>query len=120
MRERPQPPADISPEAFFTQWVPEAVASDEDRRRRLGDTDACICFELTGEGGGTFTIEIDRAGVQGRVGPVPDPNLRVFVDVATWRQLNAGEISAPEALLKRRIRMEGNFLLAIKLHLILG
>jgi hypothetical protein len=30
------PPDDISPEEFFTRWVPQAVASDPARRERLG------------------------------------------------------------------------------------
>jgi len=47
-------------------------------------------------------------------------DLRVRVDLATWRELNAGTLSAPEALLRRRLHFHGNWLLAIKLHLILG
>jgi putative sterol carrier protein len=42
------------------------------------------------------------------------------VDVETWRALNRGELSAPEALLRRRLRISGNLVLALKLHLILG
>jgi len=40
--------------------------------------------------------------------------------VQTWRALNRGEISAPEALLRRRLKISGNLVLALKLHLILG
>ena len=42
------------------------------------------------------------------------------IDVATWRQLNRGQISAPEALVRRRLKLSGNFVIALKLHLILG
>jgi hypothetical protein len=44
----------------------------------------------------------------------------VRLGVDTWRALNRGDISAPEALLRRRVHIEGSFLLALKLHLILG
>ena len=47
-------------------------------------------------------------------------DLRVRIDVATWRALNRGEIAAPEAVLRRRLTMEGDFLLGLKLHLILS
>ena len=43
-----------------------------------------------------------------------------MLDVETWRALNRGELSAPEAFLRRRVRLEGDHALAVKLHLILG
>ena len=116
-------PADISPLDFFTRWIPDSVAADEPRRQKLGATRARIVFELAGEDGeegGLFTVEIEGGAVAGRPGDHPEPDLRVRVDVITWRCLNSGEISAPEALLKRRLKLSGDFLLGLKLHLILG
>jgi putative sterol carrier protein len=120
MTERARPPDDIAPAEFFTRWVPEAVAADPERRRRLGETRAVLQFELEGDGGGTYTIRVAAGVATGEVGPSAAPDLRVRVDVATWRALNRGEISAPEALLRRRVHLHGSFLLALKLHLILG
>jgi len=113
-------PADISPVDFFTQWIPDSVAADHHRRERLGATRARIVFELAGDGGGFFTIEIDAGTVAGREGDHAAADLRVRVDISTWRSLNAGEISAPEALLKRRLKLSGDFVLGLKLHLILS
>ena len=126
---RAKPPADISPHEFFTEWIPGAVASDAERRRRLGDTDATIVFDLAAaEGldgqspdpGGAFTVRIVRGVVTGTVGASDTADLHVRVDVETWRGLNAGAISAPQALLKRKVRLHGDFVLGLKLHLILG
>lgn len=118
---RAVPPDDISPHDFFTRWVPEAVAEDEERRRRLGDTDAVIVFEIDGAGGGPFTLRIGPGGrVRGTPGASEEPDLAVRVDEETWRRLNRGEISAPHAVLKRRLRLHGDLLLGLKLHLILG
>jgi putative sterol carrier protein len=117
---RAKPPKDITPDDFFTRWVPEAVAGDEERRRKLGATEAAIVFHLSGEGGGDFCVRIRAGDVTGETGAPSEPNLRVRVDVDTWRMLNAGEITAPEALLRRRIKLEGDFILGLKLHLLLG
>lgn len=118
---RATPPADITPHEFFTRWVPRAVSTDEERRRRLGDTRAVIVFDVRGPNGGTFTVRVDPGGdVSGRPGNSDRPDLRVRVDEVTWRQLNSGELSAPHALLRRRLHLEGDFLLGLKLHLILG
>jgi hypothetical protein len=42
------------------------------------------------------------------------------VDVETWRDLDRGPISAPEVLLRRRVKLTGDLVLALELHLILG
>jgi hypothetical protein len=38
----------------------------------------------------------------------------------TWRAHTRGELAAPEALLRRRVQLSGNLMLALKLHVILG
>ena len=120
MRERARPPDDISPAEFFLRWVPGAVEGDPERSTRLGDTEATIEFELTGNPGGVYSVRIAGGQVRGSEGPAPEPDLRVQVDMETWRALNRGNMSAPEALLRRRLHLRGSFVLALKLHLILG
>jgi putative sterol carrier protein len=96
------------------------VRGDPARRAKLGGTDATIVFDLQGEGGGTFRLRVEAGSVSGRPGDDAAADLRVRVDVRTWRMLNSGDISAPEALLRRKLKLEGDFLLGLKLHLILG
>lgn len=119
-KARVKPPEDIAPSEFFTHWIGEAVASDPERAARLHDTHATIQFELVGNPGGVFNVTIVDGAIEGHVGPAPDADLRVTVDVETWRALNQGAISAPEALLRRRLSMHGSLILALRLHLILG
>ena len=118
--ERVAPPDDISPDEFFTRWIENAVASDESRRRKLADTRARVLFDLRGEEGGLYTVQIEAGRVTGTEGGTEDPDLEVQVDVETWRRLNRGEISAPEALLRRKVQLTGDWKLGLKLHLILG
>jgi putative sterol carrier protein len=118
--ERAAPPDDISPEEFFTRWVPAAIASDPARRARLGDAPIDLEFTLEGEGGGVYAVRIRDGVMHGSVGPLADAQLHVRTDVATWRELNRGEMSAPEAFLRRRVHLHGKLLLAVKLHVILG
>lgn len=120
MSERAFPPPDIEPAEFFTRWVPRNVAEDEHRRQRLGHTEATLQFDLEGQGGGTFQLHLGDGAVRGEVGNSRPANLRIRLDLATWRQLNSGEMSAPEAFLRRRVHLKGNLALAVKLALILG
>ena len=120
MSDRFVPPDDIAPAEFFTHWVPLAVERDPSRRDRLGHTPHDLEFTLEGEGGGVFGVHIADGGVRGSVGPVPDADLRIRLDVATWRALNRGDLSAPEAFLRRKVHLKGSLVLAVKLHVILG
>ena len=120
MSERAAPPDDISPEEFFTRWLPDAIANDPARRARLGEAPIDLEFTLEGEGGGVYTVLIRDGVMYGSVGPLEEAQLCVRTDVATWRQLNRCEMSAPEAFLRRRVHLHGKLLLAVKLHLILG
>ncbi len=118
-KRRAVPPDDITPLEFFTRWVPETVAADPERRAKLSETEETIVFDFASTHG-SFTVQIDRGAVRGAVGAAPAPDLRVALDEATWRELNRGDVSAPEALLRRRVKIHGDFVLALKLHLILG
>ena len=120
MSARAVPPRDIAPADFFVRWVPASVSADDHRTARLGSTGATLEFELTGEGGGWFHLRIGDGSVVGVEGAAPQPDLRVRLDMETWRSLNAGEVSAPEAMLRRNLHLSGNLVLALKLHLILG
>jgi putative sterol carrier protein len=120
MPERPSPPDDIPPEEFFTRWLPGVVAADADRRARLGGAGCVLLFELEGDGGGLFHLCVREGAVEGYPGAPARADLSVRLDVATWRELNRGALSAPEAFLRRRVRLEGNLALALKLHFIIG
>lgn len=117
---RAVPPPDIAPAEFFARWLPWVVAHDVARRAQLGETQATIVFELEGEGGGVFHVRIADGAVLGGEGEPARVDLRVRLDLASWRELNAGTLSAPRALLQRRVHLSGNLLLALRLHLIIG
>jgi putative sterol carrier protein len=120
MPERPVPPAEIEPLDFFARWLPEVVAADPERRARLAETAATLQFVLLGDGGGSFLLRVDAGFVSGAAGAAEAADLRIELDVATWRALNDGTLSAPEAFLRRRLRLDGNLALALKLHVIIG
>ena len=123
MPDRVIPPADITPREFFTSWVPRSVDGDPVRQSKLGDSDAVLVFHLddpAGEHGGAYTLYIEEGRVRGEVADVPRADLRIHVTLETWRALNAGELSAPEAFMKKLIRLQGDLRLAVKLHLIIG
>ncbi len=123
MSDRAVPPADITPAEFFTSWVPRSVDSDPVRQSKLAESDHVLVFHLDdpeGEVGGAYTVRIDEGRVHGERTDVPAADLRIHLTLETWRALNAGELSATEAFVNKRVRLQGDLRLAVKLHLVLG
>jgi putative sterol carrier protein len=120
MSERPVPPREIAPLEFFSRWLPAVVEADPAHQQRLASTTATLQFDLIGEGGGSYLLHVESGRVSGGPGPGEAVDLRLELDVTTWRALNDGRLSAPQAFLRRRLRVQGNFALALKLQLIIG
>lgn len=95
------------------------MSRDRTRSARLGRTRASLCFELLGEGGGHFTVQLEHGAVRGRTGCEEAKDLSVRLDMDTWRKLNGGEISAPHALVTGRLKLSGDLRLALRLYAIL-
>ncbi len=120
MSERARPPDDIAPADFFRRWAPDAVNTDPERRGRIEGLNARIQFELAGPGGGEFWLELSDGAVRGDEGRVLAPDLVLSTDLETWRMLNAGEIKAPTAVMKGKLRFQGSMYLALKIHFIIN
>jgi putative sterol carrier protein len=118
--ERARPPENIEPVEFFRRWAPDAVNHDPERRAKIEGLSARIQFELAGPGGGDYWLELANGVVRGDAGRVEAPDLVLRTDLETWRQLNAGEIKAPTAVMKGKLRFEGSMFLALKVHFIIG
>ncbi len=118
--ERARPPEDIAPVDFFRSWAPGAVNSDPERRAKIAGLNSRIQFELTGDGGGPFFLELSDGSIRGGEGRLDAPDLVLTLDLETWRMLNAGEIKAPTAVMKGKLRFQGSMYLALKIHFIIA
>ncbi len=120
MSQRALPPDDISPHEFFTSWAPNAVRTDPERTKRLDGMYARIQFLISGADGGPFHLHIANGEIWGAAGHIEAPDVTLAVDVETWRQLNAGAIKAPEAVMAGKLKFKGNMYLALKIHFIIS
>ena len=75
---------------------------------------------LAGDGGGLYWLELADGDVRGGSGAIQEPELTLVTDVDTWRKLNAGEIKAPTAVMKGKLKFQGSMYLALKIHFIIG
>jgi hypothetical protein len=89
MEEHRRPPVDITPERFFTQWLPAEI---ERLGSATGVPDMLVRITLSGQGGGTW----DLLTRQGRllVSPpvdVASPLVTLSMTVRDWRAIVVGE-----------------------------
>ena len=83
---------------------------------RGGDLKATFLFNLTGPGGGEWTIEIDGPDCRSYEGRGDRPSLELKASPADWVNLTTKELNPIWGFLSRRIRTKGNILLALKLE----
>jgi putative sterol carrier protein len=88
MNEKRRPPPEITPEAFFTTWLPEEIA-------RLGAArvpDLCVRVAITGEGGGSWDIEVKGGALTtSAADSARSPLVTLTLSVQDWRAIMVGE-----------------------------
>jgi hypothetical protein len=83
---------------------------------RGGDLKAAIVFNMTGEGGGEWTIEIDGPDCRSYEGRPERANMEMSASPADWVDMTTKQLNPIWGLISRRIRVTGNILLSLKLE----
>jgi hypothetical protein len=86
------------------------------QRQAAGKLDATYHFVFTGNESAEATVTIRAGKLTVENGLLGQPNLKIIADAETWLGFLAGERNLLWALLRRRVRLQGNpkWLLALK------
>jgi len=98
----------------------------EEMSKRIAANPAAIAglnanfqFELSGEDGGTYHVNV--AGGKAEVGPGPtQANVTILMSAADFKSLVAGSLNATQAFMTGRLKIQGDMSLAMRLQSILG
>jgi SCP-2 sterol transfer family len=107
----PQIPKDAQ-ELFNTQ-VPEAIAKNPDKAKEIG---AVYLFKITGDDGGTWTVDLTAATPECVVGDKGNAQCTIEVAHADFKQMLANPALGMQLYFQGKLRVTGDPMLATKLQ----
>jgi putative sterol carrier protein len=83
---------------------------------KAGDLKAVIQFNLTGEGGGQYTVSIADGACSVAEGVAPSPNMTLTATAADYLSMLNGETNPMQAFMQGKIQVKGDVSLALKMQ----
>jgi putative sterol carrier protein len=81
-----------------------------------GNWETQVQFNIAGEGGGTWTLEVKGGKCEVREGTAEAPKATVSTDAATWVGINTGTVNPMGAFMSGKIKVQGNMGELMKLN----
>ena len=101
---------------FFEETMAQKIAGNADTATEVG---AVFLFEISGEGGGTWTVNLkDAPGVA--AGDAGNAECTISCAVEDWATLSADPSQAMPLFFSGKLKVSGNPMLATKLQQLLG
>ena len=87
---------------------------------KLQGINAVILFDLSGEGGGKWTLTVANGKAKVDQGQTATPNMTLSMAAKDLLALSNGELNAMSAFMQGKIRISGDMSLAMRLQNILA
>ena len=90
------------------------------KRDRAQGVKAVVQYDITGEGGGTYHVEIADGKCAVHDGAGASPNLTLTMSGPDWLDMVAGKLNGQMAFMSGRLKLKGDMGLAMRLAGIFG
>ena len=106
---------DLTPKKIFEERIKGQVMSDPARAKQIN---AVYQFNITGDGGGTWTVDLTKPEVKS--GAADSPGCTITVGDKDFVDLVTGKLNGQMAFMAGKLKVSGNMGLAMKLGQVLG
>ncbi|ARA93409.1 MAG: sterol-binding protein [Bacteroidetes bacterium] len=98
------------------QTIPELLAFYQERfiPERAEGIDGVVVLDLSGEGGGTYSLIIQNQTLTIEEGARPDPTVTVRASAADWLAIHNGEINPMMAMMQGKVKIKGSMAVATR------
>lgn len=100
---------------FFSDTIAGRIAANPTRAKKIG---GIFEFVIEGEGGGTWTLDLNQPEL--KAGRAEKMNCRIRMAAADFLDLVNGKLNEMAAFTARKLKVEGNIALALKLREVLN
>ena len=110
--------ADPTVQQIFEQQIPERLQRNPDLAR---DLDAVVRFEITGEGGGTWTLDTAGGNQRLEAGGHGEPRMTITCSAQDFVKIASGQLNPNMAAMSGKLKFKPmDMALAMKLARLIG
>jgi putative sterol carrier protein len=84
------------------------------KAEQAGDMNAVVHFNLSGEDGGQWYVQVADGAVEVHEGAPDDPTASIHMDAQDYVALSRGDLNPMTAFMSGKIRVEGNLAVVMK------
>lgn len=106
----------LTPANIFEEKIPARL---KERADKIGNLNAIYQFDITGDGGGTWVIDLTQPGGKVTKGPSDAAKCTVTIDSSNFSDLIEGKLNPQMAFMTGKLKVKGDMGLALKLGSIL-
>lgn len=106
----------LTPQQIFGEKLPERLKTKGDK---IGNINSIYQFEITGEGGGNWFLDLTQPGGKVGEGTSPDAKCTVTVGASDFSDIIEGKLNPQMAFMTGKLKVKGDMGLALKLGNIL-
>lgn len=108
--------ADLTSQEIFGEILPEKLQTNDD----IGDIDAVYEFNVSGDGGGQWTIDFTKDSDWVSEGEADDADCSIEVSDSDFVGMWNGDLSGQQLFMMGKISVDGDMGLALKLQKFIG
>jgi len=98
----------ITSEIIFNR-LPEYFRADQ-----AAGVEGIFQFDITGENGGQWYVEVKDSACRVEKGAHPNPSVTITMDAADHVAISLGKLDGPAAFFSGRLRVSGDMLLGLR------